>query len=511
MRLIDRSIRPLFPDGFKQEVQVLSRVFGYDGEHSADILAMIAGFASLHISNIPFHGALAAVRVGHLDGKLMLMPSDTERRVESNLDLVLAGHQDAIVMVEASAQRAARGGDDRRARDGARRPSARSSRPSRSCARRPASPSSTSPLPSRTPPWRPTWRATSDALRQAMGTEGKHERYAACDAVRDECVAAGDGRHRGRASSRTRTKAVKNAFHDLNGTVEREMILSGTPHRRSARATRSATSPSCPTSSRGTTARRSSRAARPRPWSPARSARRTTRRSSTASRTSTKKSFYLHYNFPPYSVGETRRIMGPGRREIGHGMLAERALAPVLPDNEKFPYTVRIVSEITESNGSSSMASVCGGCLSMMSAGVPISQPVAGIAMGLIEEGDAAGDPVRHPRLRGPQRRHGLQGGRLGARHHRAPDGHQDQGRHARAARARPGAGAPEGASTSCARCSRPCRSRAPRCPTTRPPWSDQDPRRPHRLPDRPRRQDHQGPAGAVQGARSPSSATRAT
>ena len=153
------------------------------------------------------------------------------------------------------------------------------------------------------------------------------------------------------------------------------------------------------------------------------------------------KKFMLHYNFPPFSVGEAKFLRGPGRREIGHGVLAERALRQVLPPEDKFPYTVRIVSDIMESNGSSSMASVCGGCLSLMDAGVPIKAPVAGIAMGLIKEGREDRHPLRHPRRRGPPRRHGLQGLRHRRRHHLHPDGHQDRRRDPGdpGARARPG------------------------------------------------------------------------
>ena len=143
----------------------------------------------------------------------------------------------------------------------------------------------------------------------------------------------------------------------------------------------------------------------------------------------TTKRYIHHYNFPPFSVGETGFMRGPKRRDIGHGALAERALVPVVPKSEQFAYTIRAVSEILESNGSSSMASVCGSSLALIDAGVPISAPVAGIAMGLIKEGDEPRHPDRHPGRRGPSRRHGLQGRRHGRGHHRAADGHQDHGR----------------------------------------------------------------------------------
>ncbi len=145
-----------------------------------------------------------------------------------------------------------------------------------------------------------------------------------------------------------------------------------------------------------------------------------------------KETFLLHYNFPPYSVGETGRMGAPGRREIGHGKLAWRAIHPMLPKAEEFPYTIRLVSEITESNGSSSMATVCGSSLALMDAGVPLKRPTAGIAMGLILEDKRFAVLVRHPRRRGPSRRHGLQGGRHRRRHHLAADGHQDRRHHRR-------------------------------------------------------------------------------
>ena len=148
-----------------------------------------------------------------------------------------------------------------------------------------------------------------------------------------------------------------------------------------------------------------------------------------------------HYNFPPYSVGETGFMRGPKRRDIGHGALAQRALEPVIPTPDEFPYTIRIVSETLESNGSSSMGSVCGSTLALYDAGVPIKAPVSGIAMGLVKEGDDYVILTGHPGRGGPPGRHGLQGRRVTQRDHRAPDGHQDHGRHAadHARRARPG------------------------------------------------------------------------
>ncbi|MEM7310198.1 MAG: polyribonucleotide nucleotidyltransferase [Planctomycetota bacterium] len=385
MRMIDRSIRPLFPKGFRQEVQVMSKVLGYDGERSSDIIAMIASFAALHVSPIPFMGALGAVRVGHLDGKLMVMPTDLERRNDSLLDLVVAGHKDAISMVEASARQlseeemidALELGHETiknlcaaldELREKAGKPKVEF-----------VAPEKDTELEERVAKWH-------DEVKEALNTAGKHSRSDKVSAIKERVVAeltAGVADDQlGKA-----TKAVKGAFSSLTGQVERECILAGT--RIDGRAhdeIRPITiEPNFIPRNHGSVL--------------------FTRGETQALVSCTlgtpddeqiidgieeeyKKRFYLHYSFPPYSVGETRRIMGPGRREIGHGMLAERSLQSVLPAHEQFPYTLRVVSDITESNGSSSMASVCGGTLSMMLAGVPLAQPVAGIAMGLVEEGD---------------------------------------------------------------------------------------------------------------------------
>src|SRR5262245_49180069 len=390
MRLIDRSIRPLFPDGLNREVQVISRVYGYDGENPADILAMIASFAALHVSNIPFHGALGAMRIGKIDGRLAVLPGDPARRNESDLDLVVAGHQQAIVMVECSARELpeaemiealelAHGEiralcaaiEDLRAQAGKTKEEFVAPAKDKSLEQEVA--------------------RFADELRAAMLTKGKEARHTAMAAVEERCVATLVNTSIEEDAREARKKAVKAAFSELAWRSERDLILS-TSHRIDGRNLDEI-----------------------RPISivpdfiPRHHGSSLFTRGETQALVSCtlgtpddeqiidgieeeyKKAFYLHYNFPPYSVGEVRRLGGPGRREIGHGMLAERALAAVLPPREKFPYTIRLVSEILESNGSSSMASVCGGCLSLMLAGVPLSQPVAGIAMGLVtEDGRAA-------------------------------------------------------------------------------------------------------------------------
>jgi polyribonucleotide nucleotidyltransferase len=383
MRLIDRSIRPLFPEGFTREVQVMARVFGYDGQNPADVLAMIASFAALHISTIPFHGALGAMRIGKVEGRLTVLPTDTEKRGETDLDLVVAGHRDAIVMVEASArelpepemldalelahseiQKICAAVEELRAQGGKEKEGF-------------------------TPPSKDTSLEASVAgfasrVRSALMTTGKEARHDAVAAIEEACVTELSAGLAGEALE-ARQEAVKKAFGELAYKTERLMIVDGLRvdgrkhdeirpitivpdfiprHHGSSLFTRGETQAlvSC---TLGTP---------------------DDEQIIDGIEEEYKKGFYLHYNFPPYSVGEVRRLGGPGRREIGHGMLAERALAAVLPPKEKFPYTIRLVSEILESNGSSSMASVCGGCLSLMLAGVPLRQPVAGIAMGLVQE-----------------------------------------------------------------------------------------------------------------------------
>ena len=386
MRVTDRSIRPLFPDGFKQEVQVMSRVLGYDGVHNSDVLAMIASFAALHISKVPFHGALGAVRVGHLDGKLCLWPTDERRRTESRLDLLMSGHADGICMVESAADQLP---EDEMLDALELGQSAISEilELTNELREKVGVEKMEFSAPERDTQLDGAIAAYRDRTFEALKTIGKHNRYAAVGEIKKEVVAALTAGITDAAELAARTKAVKGAYSDMSNQCERDMILGGT--RTDGRAHDEIRGINiapdfierqhgCVLFTRGET-----------------QAIVGTTLGTPDDETiidgiedEYKKAFYLHYAFPPYSVGEAKRLMGPGRREIGHGMLAERSLAPVIPPHEKFPYTIRIVSEITESNGSSSMATVCGGTLSMMLAGVPLAQPVAGIAMGLIQEGD---------------------------------------------------------------------------------------------------------------------------
>jgi len=386
MRLIDRSIRPMFPDGFRQEVQVMTHALAYDGENNSDVLAMIAAFAAVRISGIPFERSLGAVRVAHVGGELQAWPTDADRRGDSMLDLVVAGHGDGIAMVESSAKelpedvmvdalefahnvisQVVEMVDELHSKAG---------KPEEEFVK----PAVDEELRGRVFEW-------EGRIGEALTTEGKHERDASVRTVRDECLESFTGSIEDGDERASMTKLVKGFFSEASKSAERATILAGrrVDGRNWDEIRHIDIRPGFVERQHGSVL--------------------FTRGETQALVSATlgtpddeqvidgieeeyKKHFYLHYNFPAYSVGETRRIMGPGRREIGHGMLAERSLLPVLPIKESFPYTIRIVSDIMESNGSSSMASVCGGCLAMMVAGVPLSQPVAGIAMGLVQQGD---------------------------------------------------------------------------------------------------------------------------
>jgi polyribonucleotide nucleotidyltransferase len=385
MRLIDRSIRPMFAEGFKAEVQVMTSVMQYDGENNPDVVAMIAAFTAIRIAGMPFETTLGAVRIAHIDGKLVAFPSDPDRRENSRLDLVVSGHENGLCMVESSAQELTEA-EMIDALAEAERVVLEVIDLANELVDRCAKPAMEFTAPSIDEDLKSRVFEFEGDLADAMKTDGKHERGAAMSEVKKKAVAALtsglEGDH-----LKAQTKAVKDFFGDLKKHCERSAILSG--RRVDGRAwdeiRQITVVPNFNERQHGSVL--------------------FTRGETQALVSATlgtpddeqiidgveeeyKKHFYLHYNFPAYSVGETRRIMGPGRREIGHGMLAERSLTSVLPEKESFPYTIRVVSDITESNGSSSMASVCGGCLSMMLAGVPLTQPVAGIAMGLVQEGD---------------------------------------------------------------------------------------------------------------------------
>ncbi|MCP4836755.1 MAG: polyribonucleotide nucleotidyltransferase, partial [Phycisphaera sp.] len=385
MRLIDRSIRPMFAEGFKAEVQVMTSVMQYDGENNPDVVAMIAAFTAIRIAGMPFETTLGAVRIAHIDGKLVAFPSDSDRRENSRLDLVVSGHENGLCMVESSAKELTEE-EMIDALAEAERVVQEIIDLANELVDRCAKPAMEFTAPGVDEDLKARVFAYEGDLAAAMKTDGKHERGAAMNDVKKAAVAALTSGYDG-DDLKGYTKTVKEFFGDLKKHCERSAIISGRRvDGRSWDEIRQITVvPNFNERQHGSVL--------------------FTRGETQALVSATlgtpddeqiidgveeefKKHFYLHYNFPAYSVGETRRIMGPGRREIGHGMLAERSLNPVLPAKESFPYTIRVVSDITESNGSSSMASVCGGCLSMMLAGVPLTQPVAGIAMGLVQEGD---------------------------------------------------------------------------------------------------------------------------
>jgi polyribonucleotide nucleotidyltransferase len=382
-RLIDRPCRPLFPEGFRNDVQVIATVLSFDKETPADVLAMVGASAALHISNIPWAGPIGGVRVARVDGKLVANPTFAEIE-KADLDLVVAASKDAIVMVEGEcnevseqdlvdalffAKDAVQNVIDliERMREAVGKPKMEFTPPST--------------------PENVVARVRELALervRAACNVPAKHERYGAFKAIKKEVVAQVVAELGPDAEAH-----AKAAYEDLRYTTMRRQVVED---RRRVDG-RDLTTVRPITIETGLL---------PRVHGSALFTRGETQGIVTvtlgtgqdeqridALTGDTFKRFLLHYNFPPYSVGETKPMRGPGRREVGHGRLAERALSKVLPSKEAFPYTIRVVSEITESNGSSSMATVCGGSLALMDAGVPVKAAVAGVAMGLIMEGDA--------------------------------------------------------------------------------------------------------------------------
>ena len=380
-RLIDRPIRPLFPDGWNCEIQVIATVLSAEKDCDPDFVALCGASAALTISDIPFDGPIAGVRVGRVDGELCLNPT-AEQAEASDVNLLVAGSSDALVMVEGGANVVA---DDIMlealyfAHDGMQ-PIIEMQKELQKAvgkAKREAPEVVVNEaLVKRV-------REIATPLMQAgLDEPAKLERYAKFDDAKAQVKAALAEEFPDEA------KDVSAAFGDLKSELVRERIVKQ-QLRLDGRDLKTVRPISCETT------------VLPRVHGSAVFTRGETQALVTATMGTSadeqridallgqaKKRFMLHYNFPPFSVGETKFLRGPSRRDIGHGALAERALAPVLPENDAFPYVIRIVSEILESNGSSSMATVCGGSLSMLDAGVPLASPVAGIAMGLIKEGD---------------------------------------------------------------------------------------------------------------------------
>ncbi|MBJ6127690.1 polyribonucleotide nucleotidyltransferase [Microvirga splendida] len=382
-RLIDRPIRPLFVEGYKNDTQVVVTVLSHDLENDPDIVGMVAASAALTLSGVPFMGPVGAARVGYIGGQYKLNPPLQEMD-QTSLDLVVAGTADAVLMVESEAKELA---ED--VMLGAVMFGHKHFQPVIEAIIRLAEKAAKEPRDYQPADMSEVEQAVlaiaEKDLREAYKITKKQDRYAAVDAVKAKVMAEllpADG------EPKFEPEKVKAAFKEVQAKVVRWNILD-TGSRIDGRDLK--------------TVRQivSEVGVLPRTHGSAVFTRGETQALVVATlgtgedeqfidqlEGTRKETFLLHYNFPPYSVGETGRMGSPGRREIGHGKLAWRAIHPMLPAAHDFPYTIRVVSEITESNGSSSMASVCGASLALMDAGVPLRRPVAGIAMGLILEGE---------------------------------------------------------------------------------------------------------------------------
>jgi len=383
-RLIDRPIRPLFPNGFMNEVQVVLTVMSANKTQDPDIAAMLAASAALAISGIPFEGPIGASRVGFTNERGYFLNPAHEERSTSQLDMIVAGTEDAVLMVESQAKSLT---EDQML--GAVLFAHQEMQTAVSAIKEFAAEIGK-------PRWE--WQADAvnaelmgaikadfaDAIAEAYSIRDKMDRYARLGEIKAAAVAKLAGDEEGKHSA----EDVKKCFGKTEKHVVRQQVIDGKPRidGRDTKTVRpikievgilpgahgSALFTRGETQAIVTTTLGTSR----------------DMQIIDALEGESKDPFLFHYNFPPYSVGEAGRMSGPGRREIGHGRLAKRGLLAVMPTVEEFPYTIRAVSEITESNGSSSMASVCGSSLALMDAGVPIKSAVAGIAMGLVKEGD---------------------------------------------------------------------------------------------------------------------------
>jgi len=382
-RLIDRPIRPMFADGFQDEVQVQAFVMASDRQNDGDILAMNGASAALSISHMPFQGPLGSVRLGLVDGEFVPFPTADELE-SSELDIIVSGTKDAILMIEGFAREM---------------PEERMAEALMTAHKYVGELCDLQDeLVAKVNPEKMDYQPPEsdglfdkineqyyNKLHSAKQTEGKSARAEACSAVKKEALEAlipdpdADGAYS--------VGSFKKSWHDLEEKIVRDLILAGT--RNDGRAPGDLRAIECAVD------------LLPRVHGSAMFQRGETQALITITLGTGRdeqrvdglleeysKHFMLDYNFPSFSVGECRPIRGPGRREIGHGMLAERSVGPVLPAHDDFPYTIRVISDILESNGSSSMASVCGATLGLMAAGVPITNPVAGISVGLVQEGD---------------------------------------------------------------------------------------------------------------------------
>jgi polyribonucleotide nucleotidyltransferase len=381
-RLIDRPIRPLFPEGFFNEVHVVVHTVSLNPEVDADIAALIAVSAALSVSGIPFSGPIGAARVGYVNGEYVLNPGQTARK-NSIMDLVVAGTESAVLMVESEAQQLSEeimlgavvfGHEQGNIAINAIHDLVRD-------AGKPVwdwkAPAKDEPLIAKID------ALAKDKLVAAYQIRNKQARTQACRTAYSEVMAALTAE--GAAFDKV---AVEGLLFEIEAKIVRSQILAGEPRidgrdTRTVRAIEIRNSVLPRTHGSALFTRGETQALVVTTLGTERDAQRIDALSGDF-----EDNFMLHYNMPPFATGETGRVGTPKRREIGHGRLAKRALVAVLPTKEEFPYTMRVVSEITESNGSSSMASVCGGCLSLMDAGVPLKAHVAGIAMGLIKDGN---------------------------------------------------------------------------------------------------------------------------
>ncbi|CAE6716823.1 polyribonucleotide nucleotidyltransferase [Nitrospira defluvii] len=380
-RLIDRPLRPLFPEGYYFETQVITSVLSADKTGVSDVIAIIAASAALSISSIPFNGPIAGVKIGRVNGQLVVNP-DLETLESSELQLVVAGTADAVMMVEAGANELSEAtmleaielahSEIKKIVAKIEELRALAGKPKRVVTQEPIDAVLAEQV----------RKLVAGAIREAILIPNKSARQERLDQVLAETLAAL------KSDEPNRDRHVKIIFHGLEYTEVRNMILEKRV-RADGRGPADIRPITCEVG------------VLPRAHGSAVFTRGETQSLAVVTLGTTDdeqridalegeymRTFMLHYNFPPFSVGEARPLRSPGRREVGHGALAERALKSIMPGKDKFPYTIRIVSEILESNGSSSMATVCGGTLALLDAGVPIKEPVAGIAMGLIKEGN---------------------------------------------------------------------------------------------------------------------------
>jgi polyribonucleotide nucleotidyltransferase len=380
-RLIDRPIRPLFAEGYRCETQIIATVLSFDKENDADTIAMLGASTALHVSDIPFLSPVAGVRIGRIGGKFVINPLFSQL-AESDLNLLVAGTKDSIVMVEGGAKMLSEDImlDALYTAHDAMQPLIAMQEELRAKLGKPKREVVVGEIDKAVK--KAVEKLALPRIEKAMTFVAKLERHAAISAAHKEAQAAALEQFPDQEA------AIREVIDEVESRAMRQMIVKK-KKRLDGRGVADVRPITCEVK------------VLPRTHGSSVFTRGETQALATITLGTASdeqridalvgehyRKFMLHYNFPPYSVGETKPLRGPSRRDTGHGALAERALSPVLPDEKAFPYTIRIVSEILESNGSSSMATVCSGSLAMMDAGVPIKAPVAGIAMGLIKEGD---------------------------------------------------------------------------------------------------------------------------